>query len=126
MFDDDAIATLEKYLPGAQVDELLTMFVEQIDGQVAPIRRAAAQRDLVELGREAHSLAGSTGNIGASRLSRLARELEAACRAGDADTAAELSTRVALAASAAAAAVRGWLASRHSGSAGAPATEAAA
>ncbi|HEX3885760.1 MAG TPA: PAS-domain containing protein [Stellaceae bacterium] len=125
VFDADAIATLEKYLPGAQVDELLTMFVDQIDGQVAPIRSAAALRNLAELGREAHSLAGSTGNIGASRLSRLARELEAACKAGDPDAAAELSSRVVAAASTAAIAVRGWLDGRRPEFADARATEAA-
>ena len=58
------------------------MLGNQIEGQVAQIRRAAADGDLSELAREAHSLAGCTGNAGASRLCRLARELEAACKNG--------------------------------------------
>jgi len=109
VFDADAIASLEKYLPAGSVRELLAMFVDQIDAQIGPIRRAAAERDLAALGREAHSLAGSAGNIGVSRLSQLARELEAACKIGDHDAAAEQSARVAAAATAAATAVRTWL-----------------
>jgi HPt (histidine-containing phosphotransfer) domain-containing protein len=64
---------------------------------------------LGELGREAHSLAGCTGNVGATRLSRLARELEAACKAGDHGAAAGLSMRVVAASTEAVAAVRACL-----------------
>jgi CheY-like chemotaxis protein len=113
IFDPDSIAALEKYLPPSSIRELLAMFVDQIDSQIAPLRSAAAARDLDPLGREAHSLAGSAGNIGISRLSLLARELEAACKAGDADAAVELSGRVVAASTAAATAVRAWLAERR-------------
>ena len=114
VFDADAIATLEKYLPAARVNEFLLMFVDQIDEQAAHIRRAAAEQDLSELGRQAHSLAGCTGNVGASRLCRLARELEAACRAGDQNAAAHLGVRVISASTAAAAALRAWLEAKQS------------
>jgi CheY-like chemotaxis protein/HPt (histidine-containing phosphotransfer) domain-containing protein len=113
IFDPDAIAALEKHLPPNSVRELLAMFVDQIDSQIAPLRSAAAARDLDPLGREAHSLAGSAGNIGVSRLSLLARELEAACKAGDADAAVALGDRVVAASTAAAAAVRAWLDDRR-------------
>jgi CheY-like chemotaxis protein len=112
IFDPDAIAALEKYLPPSSIRELLAMFVDQIDSQIVPLRSAAAARDLDPLGREAHSLAGSAGNIGLSRLSLVARELEAACKVGDADAAVELSDRVVAAATAAATAVRAWLEER--------------
>ncbi|HEY1796044.1 MAG TPA: ATP-binding protein [Stellaceae bacterium] len=109
VFDTDAIATLEKYLPANSVLELLAMFVDQIDSQIEPIRRAAAALDLEALGREGHSLSGSAGNIGAARLSRLARELEHACKRREESAALEQSDRVAVAATAAAAAIRAWL-----------------
>jgi PAS domain S-box-containing protein len=114
VFDADAIATLEKYLPAARVSEFLMMFVGQIDEQAAHIRRATVEQDLSELGRQAHSLAGCTGNVGASRLCRLARELEAACRAGDRSAVADLGVRVVSASAAAAAAVRAWLEDKQS------------
>jgi PAS domain S-box-containing protein len=106
VFDADTIATLEKYLPAARVNEFLMMFIDQIDGQLAQIRRAAADGDLTELGREAHSLAGCTGNVGASRLCRLARVLEGACKNGQNQAAVELAAEVAGAAAAASLAVR--------------------
>jgi PAS domain S-box-containing protein len=111
VFDTSTIASLEEYLPASSVRDLLALFVDQIDAQTEPIRRAAAAQDLGALGREAHSLAGSAGNIGAARLSRLARELEAACKTGDPNAAAKQSRRVAAASAAAAAAVRTWLGS---------------
>jgi HPt (histidine-containing phosphotransfer) domain-containing protein len=90
------------------------MFVDQIDEQAAHIRRATAEQDLSELGRQAHSLAGCTGNVGASRLCRLAREFEAACRAGDQSAVADLGVRVVSASTAAGAAVRAWLEDKQS------------
>jgi PAS domain S-box-containing protein len=112
-FDIDTVASLEKYLPASSVRELLAMFVDQIAGQIGPIRDAAAGSDFETLGREAHSLAGSAGNIGASRLSQLARELEAACKTGDRNAVTERSHRVAAAATAAADTVRAWLDERR-------------
>jgi CheY-like chemotaxis protein/HPt (histidine-containing phosphotransfer) domain-containing protein len=109
VFDADAIATLEKYLPASSVRELLAMFVDQIAAQIEPIRHAAGERNMNALGREAHSLAGSAGNIGAGRLSQLARELEAACERGDHNAATEQSHRVIAAATVAATAARAWL-----------------
>jgi PAS domain S-box-containing protein len=114
IFDTDAIASLEKYLPASSIEELLAMFIDQIAGQIEPIRRAAAERNLDLLAREAHSLAGSAGNIGAGRLSQLARALEAACKMPDPGAATEQSHRVIAAATAAATAVRAWLDERSS------------
>ena len=113
VFDAGAVAALEQYLPAARVNEFLMMFVDQIDRRLAKIRRATADGDLGELGREAHSLAGCTGNVGASRLCRLARELEAVCKAGDQDAAADLGRRVVSASAAAVEAVRTWLEGRQ-------------
>jgi PAS domain S-box-containing protein len=113
VFDIDAIATLEKYLPASSVQELLAMFVDQIESQIDTIRRATAAQTLDGLAREAHSLASGAGNIGAARLSRLARELERVCRIGDRSAAIEQSSGVIAASSAAAAAVRAWLDQRR-------------
>ncbi|HEX5320257.1 MAG TPA: ATP-binding protein, partial [Stellaceae bacterium] len=111
--DADAIATLEKYLPAERVAEFLAMFVEQVEKQAADIRRLAAIPDIAELGREAHSLAGCTGNVGAARLSALARRLEAACKAGETRMAIALSADVDAAATAASDAVRARLAAKE-------------
>ena len=104
---------MEKYLPAERVAEFLAMFVEQVEKQAADIRRLAAIPDIAELGREAHSLAGCTGNVGAARLSALARRLEAACKAGETRMAIALSAEVGAAATAASDAVRARLAAKE-------------
>ena len=109
VFDPATTARLEKYLPRGRVCELLTMFVDQLDGQSGRFRTAVANRNLSELGREAHSLVGSAGNVGAGRLCRLARDLEVACKADDQNVAADLGLRVISEITAAKVAVNIWL-----------------
>jgi len=113
-FDPECVATLEKYLPAVQINEYLSMFVNQISEHIMAMDRAAAARDLGALGREAHSLAGCTGNVGATRLCRLARELEAACKTGEHCGALDLVASVIAASSAASDAARAWLATKQS------------
>jgi HPt (histidine-containing phosphotransfer) domain-containing protein len=55
------------------------------DGQadvVSRIRGALQRGDLAAATREAHTIVGAGGNIGATRLSAAAREVETACRMG--------------------------------------------
>jgi PAS domain S-box-containing protein len=107
--DSEVLAALERHLPRDRIAELLEMFTEQIDANLTAIESAVAAGDLVAVRREAHTLAGCSGNVGAARLSRLARELSEAGRTGEAARVDDLSVAVTAAAAAAVVAVRAWL-----------------
>ena len=66
--------------------------------------------DFAALEREAHTLAGSSGNVGALRLSGLARGIEAASKDADAERVARLARGLDSVAKEAAAGLRHWLA----------------
>lgn len=65
--------------------------------------------DFDAVAREAHTIAGVAGNLGAVALTELARELERTSRAGDEANAARLAGDLGNAARAAAAEIRCWL-----------------
>jgi HPt (histidine-containing phosphotransfer) domain-containing protein len=67
----------------ALLSELLELFREEFPGQVGIAREAIARRDGVEVGRIAHTLVGSLGNLSAIGARTFAAELEAMGRSGD-------------------------------------------
>jgi CheY-like chemotaxis protein len=69
----------------AFVVELIDLFVEQVTPMVAELRAAATAGDRTTIGRIAHTLQSSAGNLGARRLQRLCRESETAARDGGGD-----------------------------------------
>jgi PAS domain S-box-containing protein len=108
--DHSQLDALVTRLPAAGVRDLLVMFLEQIEGQIRSIDALSAQGDLSGLAREAHTFAGSAGNFGARKLSRLSRDLEAACKAADLASAARTVDGLKEAATETTAALRDWLA----------------
>jgi PAS domain S-box-containing protein len=68
-------------LLGEAFDELIDTFCRDAARHMQELRAALEANDIVTLKRSAHSLKGSSGNVGARALSRLCRELE-----GEADT----------------------------------------
>jgi len=90
----DAFATLLEGLLGT-----LATSVERVIAVMAANDLAAARR-------EAHDIISAAGNLGAMRLSELARELETACRAGDGDRGTIVTDKVSQAFVAAAAILR--------------------
>jgi len=68
--------------------ELLAMFLEDAEGQTHAIARLAGNGDFDELKKAAHTLKGSSANIGAVRLQETALGLErAAAQESGADVA---------------------------------------
>jgi HPt (histidine-containing phosphotransfer) domain-containing protein len=63
--------------------DLIDTFRRQTPLLVARLQDAAAQDDIAAVRRDAHTLKGSAGTIGALSLSREAAELEASARRGD-------------------------------------------
>jgi HPt (histidine-containing phosphotransfer) domain-containing protein len=98
------------HLPAENVRQLLLLFLDQIDAQIVTIEALSAGGDLGALEREAHTLAGTSGNIGALRLSGFARGIEAASKDADAARVARLARGLDSAAKEAAAGLRHWLA----------------
>jgi PAS domain S-box-containing protein len=115
VFDPARLETYKIHMPHDRVDELVTLFLEQIDDQIAGIRALAGAGDLPMLEREAHTLAGSAGNLGAGQVTERARELQAACKVGNVASVIRLASEVEDAAHAAARALRGWLSGHMDG-----------
>ena len=75
-----------KVMIGAdQLATLLQGFVDSLDERVKRVKPLLEQHKLAEVAREAHDLISISGNIGAMRLSRIARQLESCCKSGDGD-----------------------------------------
>ena len=90
----------------AAVQELLELFVVEAAATVAQLASAVAARDVEEVRRLAHGLAGSAATIGALQLANASERLDESARAGRLVRAKELqaelqrsfeSTRAALA-----------------------------
>ena len=67
------------------LSEFTGMYREQAPGHIAAIRDAFAAGDLEALSRAAHTLKGSSANLGVKRVAETARQLERAGRANEAD-----------------------------------------
>jgi CheY-like chemotaxis protein/HPt (histidine-containing phosphotransfer) domain-containing protein len=79
MFDESRLAGLQLIASEAQFAELVESFLGNAAERIDRIKAMAAMGDHVGLAREAHSLISTAGNIGALKISSLARELETAC-----------------------------------------------
>ncbi|MBV9862426.1 MAG: PAS-domain containing protein [Alphaproteobacteria bacterium] len=111
-FDAARLDAIELHLPSGSVNGLVSLFLDQTADQIAGMRALAGCGDLLGLGKEAHSLAGSAANVGAIGLGAVAREIEAACHAADHDRARCLGAPLEDAANAACAALQAWLATK--------------
>jgi histidine phosphotransfer protein HptB len=60
------------------VCEILEIFAEDLLNNCAELRKAAEQEDRRRFGRVAHSLKGSSANVGASQFSALCHDAESA------------------------------------------------
>ena len=74
--------------------ELVEVFEEDAPPRLAAIREATERGDAPTVERAAHTLKGSSGNLGATKMSETARLLEEAARAGDLSAAPTLLDRL--------------------------------
>ncbi len=94
LIDEDAVRKLaEDVTPGA-VPAMLQMFVTETVQRAENLGLALDRSSLDVLEDEAHTLKSCAGTFGATRLQTLAREIEAACREGNQETAETLSRRM--------------------------------
>ncbi len=83
LLDLEKLASLTSSLPMSDVRDLLRLFMLDTDKHIADMREQNAGGNLDGVGRNAHVIVSTAGNMGASRLYALARALDSACRAGD-------------------------------------------
>lgn len=93
VLDMEIIATL-KALGGDDDPELfadlVSMFTGDTPARLQAMDDALSAGDADALGKVAHALKSSCGNLGASTLAELCREIESAGRGGDVDSARPL------------------------------------
>jgi HPt (histidine-containing phosphotransfer) domain-containing protein len=74
------------------VIELIDLYLEDAPRRLSAMQEAAAHRDWQSVKREAHSLRGSSGSVGAVQVAQACVEIEEiVCRSPDLDHAALLS-----------------------------------
>jgi CheY-like chemotaxis protein/HPt (histidine-containing phosphotransfer) domain-containing protein len=100
------LASLSQSLAPARLREIAGAYIADTEQRLMQLRAYLTRHDLAALGNDAHNLAGTSGNVGATHLAALAQELKAACLAGDERHAAALVDTVAAVAAIAIAALR--------------------
>ena len=93
ILDPAVVASLRALTPPGEPDvlgEVLRLFLEEVPRRVEKLKAAWRDGNAVELQRAAHSLKGSSGNIGARHLHDICRQLDERGKAGDFDGARRL------------------------------------
>ena len=86
VLDPKVIDSLRQLTPPGEPDvlnEVLTIFLQEVPTRVERLRTFLAAGNIVEVQRAAHSLKGSAGNIGARSLYDICRQLDDKARSGD-------------------------------------------
>ena len=86
VIDPAAIDNLRALSPdtdGAFLRELIEIFLQDTPERFTELDATLAKGDAPAAMRAAHTIKGSSGNFGATRLARLAQEVEAHAKAGD-------------------------------------------
>jgi two-component system, sensor histidine kinase and response regulator len=84
--DPAVIQTLRQLSVPGEPDvlrEVLTLFLDEVPRRIARLNAACQDGNAIELQRGAHSLKGSSGNIGARRMFDLCRQVDERGHAGD-------------------------------------------
>jgi signal transduction histidine kinase/DNA-binding response OmpR family regulator len=83
VLDFAKLSDLKAALPAQNLEELIGLYLTDVDLSLERLVRARAKGDLETCGREAHAIVSMSGNLGAMKTSAIARSLETACRSRD-------------------------------------------
>ncbi len=86
MLDPAVVDSLRQLTPPGEPDvlsEVLRLFLDEVPRRVERLKAAWQERNAVELQRAAHSLKGSSGNIGARHMYEICKQLDERGKAGD-------------------------------------------
>ena len=75
--------------------DIIDLFIQQTPELVSALETACSESNVQALGRTAHTLKGSAGNVGAEQLAALCKELELALKPGTSSAARPLVTGIA-------------------------------
>jgi signal transduction histidine kinase/DNA-binding response OmpR family regulator/HPt (histidine-containing phosphotransfer) domain-containing protein len=109
LLDLEKLTTLCEALPVSGVRDLLLLYLLDADKYITCIREQSANGDFGGIGRSAHVIVGTAGNMGASQVCAIAQALDAACRAGDEAPVTELVGGLIAANVETADAIRSWI-----------------
>ena len=93
VLDPGVLESLRQLTPQGEPDvlaEILNLFLEEVPKRILALQSALAAGDAPEVSRAAHSLKGSSGNIGAQSMLDVCRQLDDVARAGDLGSVAPL------------------------------------
>ncbi|HXJ02626.1 MAG TPA: response regulator [Micropepsaceae bacterium] len=78
--DHEKLETLESVLSFSKIEDLLTLFLAEVEGHMTRIGSYKDEGNFEKLAREAHIIVSTAGNIGAMQMSAIARTLEQECK----------------------------------------------
>ena len=107
VFDERRLVTLSGIMPKTGFEELVSRYLAAADERLKAIEALLGDGELAAAAREAHNMISVSGNFGALELEALARDLEAACDAGDLEKSLAVLARCRPAATNAWSAIRG-------------------
>jgi len=107
-FDSEQLAMLREVMPLDELGEIVDMFQDQTAKGASRIRELLARGEFAALAREAHSIVGMAGNIGALRVKEISGALEIACNKEDREAVEVLAGDLIAAAKFASALLRAW------------------
>lgn len=84
--DARVLANLRELTPPGEPDvlgEVLRLFLEEVPKKLRALQEAIEAGDAARVARAAHSLKGSSGNIGASSMLDVCRRIDDLAKAGD-------------------------------------------
>ncbi|UEM20026.1 response regulator [Skermanella mucosa] len=94
LVDAERLADLADAMGWDTVSDLIDLFLEAGREAASGIRAALARGDLAAAGKEAHTLKGSSSNVGAVTVQAIAHHLLDVCHAGDGAAASALAERI--------------------------------
>jgi PAS domain S-box-containing protein len=104
--DRGCLETLTAVMEPVEVRDFVEMYLGEARERMS---RMEAAGDLAAIGGDAHALIGTSGSVGASQVSELARSVEVACKSGDAKAVRTLVPQLAAAIGITSDALTAWL-----------------
>jgi HPt (histidine-containing phosphotransfer) domain-containing protein len=102
----ESLQTLEKVMTPEETREFVEGFCIDAADRIA---RMNAATGVEGIGPDAHALVSIAGNVGGMRISKLAKSIDAACKAGDLQTAMAILPSLTAAVNVGSAALQNWL-----------------
>jgi signal transduction histidine kinase/DNA-binding response OmpR family regulator/HPt (histidine-containing phosphotransfer) domain-containing protein len=88
--DKNNLDMIASVMSSTEIAEFVPSYLEDADRRISEMLMQVGSGDLDGAARNTHALVSTAGSLGATRVSQLARSIETACKAGNADEAAGL------------------------------------